>query len=251
MLLYNALKNNHLNHSLSHLPSKLTAEQILVRSSNIGSVRIAQKIGLEKYKKFLEKIGILNKIEFDIEEVGQPHNFRWGKCKLATSSFGHGITTTPIQLAKAYSIISNGGYEINPTLIKKKNYGKKKILKNEVSNKINPILRKVVSTKEGTAGFANISGYDVAGKTGTADKVKNGVYTKDKINTFVSIFPSSNPKFLLLVLLDEPKSNKEYVYTLSTGQKYKGNWRNTAGWTTVLISGQIIKSIGPILATKY
>ena len=233
------------------LPSKLTTEQILVRSSNIGSVRIAQKIGLEKYKKFLEKIGILNKIEFDIEEVGQPHSFRWGKCKLATSSFGHGITTTPIQLAKAYSIISNGGYEINPTLIKKKNYGKKKILKSEVSNKINPILRKVVSTKEGTASFANISGYDVAGKTGTADKVKNGVYTKDKINTFVSIFPSSNPKFLLLVLLDEPKSNKEYVYTLSTGQKYKGNWRNTAGWTTVLISGQIIKSIGPILATKY
>ena len=233
------------------LPAKLTTEQILVRSSNIGSVRIAQKIGLEKYKKFLEKLGILNKIEFDIEEVGQPLNFRWGKCRLATSSFGHGITTTPIQLAKAYSIISNGGYEINPTLIKKKNYDKKKILKSEVSNKINPILRKVVSTKEGTASFANIPGYEVAGKTGTADKAKNGVYTKDKINTFVSIFPSSNPKFLLLVLLDEPKPNKEYIYTLSTGQKYKGNWRNTAGWTTVLISGQIIKSIGPILATKY
>ena len=233
------------------LPAKLTTEQILVRSSNIGSVRIAQKIGLEKYKKFLEKLGILNRIEFDIEEVGQPLNFRWGKCRLATSSFGHGITTTPIQLAKAYSIISNGGYEINPTLIKKKNYGKKKILKSEVSNKINPILRKVVSTEEGTASFANIPGYEIAGKTGTADKAKNGVYTKDKINTFVSIFPSSNPKFLLLVLLDEPKPNKEYIYTLSTGQKYKGNWRNTAGWTTVLISGQIIKSIGPILATKY
>ena len=233
------------------LPAKLTTEQILIRSSNIGSVRIAQKIGLEKYKKFLEKLGILNRIEFDIEEVGQPHNFRWGKCRLATSSFGHGITTTPIQLAKAYAIISNGGYAINPTLIKKINYDKKQILKTEVSNKINPILRKVVSTKEGTASFANIPGYEVAGKTGTADKVKNGVYTKDKINTFVSIFPSSNPKFLLLVLLDEPKPNKEYIYTLSNGQKYKGNWRNTAGWTTVVITGKIIKSIGPILATKY
>ena len=225
------------------LPAKLTTEQILIRSSNIGSVRIAQKIGLEKYKKFLEKLGILNRIEFDIEEVGQPHNFRWGKCRLATSSFGHGITTTPIQLAKAYAIISNGGYAINPTLIKKINYDKKQILKTEVSNKINPILRKVVSTKEGTASFANIPGYEVAGKTGTADKVKNGVYTKDKINTFVSIFPSSNPKFLLLVLLDEPKPNKEYIYTLSNGQKYKGNWRNTAGWTTVVITGKIIKSI--------
>ena len=235
------------------LPTNLTADQILIRSSNIGSVRIAQKVGLEKYKNFLNKLGILSKIEFDIEEVGQPLNFRWGKCKLATSSFGHGIATTPLQLAKAYSIISNGGYEIKPTLIKKekKNILIKKILKTEVSQKINPILRKVVSTEEGTANFANIPGYEIAGKTGTADKVKNGIYTKDKINTFVSIFPFSNPKFVLLVLLDEPKPNKEYVYTLSSGQKYKGNWRNTAGWTTVLIAGQIIKNIGPILATKY
>ena len=235
------------------LPTNLTADQILIRSSNIGSVRIAQKVGLEKYKNFLNKLGILSKIEFDIEEVGQPLKFRWGKCKLATSSFGHGIATTPLQLAKAYSIISNGGYEIKPTLIKKekKNIQIKKILKNEVSQKINPILRKVVSTEEGTANFANIPGYEIAGKTGTADKVKNGIYTKDKINTFVSIFPFSNPKFVLLVLLDEPKPNKEYVYTLSSGQKYKGNWRNTAGWTTVLIAGQIIKNIGPILATKY
>ena len=235
------------------LPTNLTADQILIRSSNIGSVRIAQKVGLEKYKNFLNKLGVLSKIEFDIEEVGQPLNFRWGKCKLATSSFGHGIATTPLQLAKAYSIISNGGYEIKPTLIKKekKNIQIKKILKTEVSQKINPILRKVVSTKEGTANFANIPGYEIAGKTGTADKVKNGIYTKDKINTFVSIFPFSNPKFVLLVLLDEPKPNKEYVYTLSSGQKYKGNWRNTAGWTTVLIAGQIIKNIGPILATKY
>jgi len=235
------------------LPTNLTADQILIRSSNIGAVRIAQKVGLEKYKNFLNKLGILSKIEFDIEEVGQPLKFRWGKCKLATSSFGHGIATTPLQLAKAYSIISNGGYEIKPTLIKKekKNILIKKILKTEVSQKINPILRKVVSTKEGTANFANIPGYEIAGKTGTADKVKNGIYTKDKINTFVSIFPFSNPKFVLLVLLDEPKPNKEYVYTLSSGQKYKGNWRNTAGWTTVLIAGQIIKNIGPILATKY
>ena len=235
------------------LPSDLTAEQILVRSSNIGSVRIAQKIGLEKYKIFLDKLGILSQIEFDIDEVGQPLNFRWGKCKLATSSFGHGITTTPLQLTKAYSIISNGGYEVNPTLIKykNKNVKSKKILKNNVSQKINPILRKVVSTDDGTASFANIPGYDIGGKTGTADKVKNGIYTKDKINTFISVFPSSDPKFVLLVLLDEPKPNKEYVYTLSNGQKYKGNWRNTAGWTTVLIAGKIIKNIGPILATKY
>ncbi len=236
------------------LPSELTAEQILVRSSNIGSVRIAQKIGIEEYSSFLKKIGVLGSIDFDIEEIGQPLNFRWGKCKLATVSFGHGIATTPLQLAKAYGIISNGGYQINPTLIYRTGNlnEKKQILNSEVSKKINPILRKVVSTKEGTAHFADVYGYEVAGKTGTADKVKNGVYTKDKINTFVSVFPISNPKFLLLVLLDEPKPSKEYVYNYRDGRlPYKGNRRNTAGWTTVLIAGNIIENIGPILATKY
>ncbi len=236
------------------LPSDLTAEQILIRSSNIGSVRIAQKIGINEYSSFLKKIGVLERIDFDIEEVGQPLNFKWGKCKLATVSFGHGITTTPLQLAKAYATISNGGYQINPTLINKtRNLNdKKKILNDEVSKKINPILRKVVSTNEGTAHFADVYGYEVGGKTGTAYKVKNGVYTKDKINTFVSLFPISDPKFLLLVLLDEPKPSKEHVYNYRDGRPpYKGNWRNTAGWTTVLIVGNIIENIGPILATKY
>ena len=78
-----------------------------------------QKVEIEKLKLFLEKIGVLNKIDFDIEEVGQPIPFRWGKCKLATVSFGHGITTTPLQLAKGYAIIANGGFEIKPSLIKK------------------------------------------------------------------------------------------------------------------------------------
>ena len=237
------------------MPSNLTVEEILIRSSNIGTIKIAQELGIEKYKSFLEKIGVLNKIEFDIEEVGKPINFRWGKCKLATSSFGHGITTTPLQLAKAYSIITNGGFEIKPTLIKKdfETIGqRKRILKPKVSEKINLILRKVVSTKEGTAEFANVDGFQVGGKTGTAYKTKNGVYTKDKINTFVSIFPTDKPKFVLLVLLDEPKASKEYIYYYRDGrQPYKGNLRNTAGWTTVEIAGKIIEKIGPILATKY
>ena len=237
------------------MPSNLTAEQILIRSSNIGAVKIAQQIGIEKFKLFLEKIGTLNKIEFDIEEVGQPLNFNWGKCKLATSSLGHGITTTPLQLVKAYSIITNGGYNIKPTLIKKnlkKSNTKKRILNEEVSNKINPILRKVVSTDEGTAHFADVEGYQVGGKTGTADKARYGGYSKDKINTFVSIFPISKPKYVLLVLLDEPKPSKEYVYHYRDGRTpYKGNWRNTAGWTSVEITGKIIEKIGPILATKY
>ena len=237
------------------IPKDLTAEQILIRSGNIGSVRIGQKVGIERFKFFLENIGVLNKIQFDIDEVGQPIPFRWGKCKLATTSFGHGITTTPLQLAKGYSIITNGGYEIKPTLIKKSKINKKekkRFLKEGVSEKINLVLRKIVSTKEGTAEFANVAGYEVGGKTGTAQKSINGVYSKKKVNTFAAIFPTSKPKYVLIVLLDEPKPNREYIYHYRDGRpSYKGNWRNTAGWTSVEIAGKIIEKIGPILATKY
>ena len=235
------------------IPSNLTVEQILIRSGNIGSVRIGQKIGKEKFKLFLSKLGVLEKINFDIDEVGKPINFVWGKCSLATASFGHGITTTLLQLAKAYSIIVNGGYEINPSLIKKKEKERKKILNRDVSKKILPILRKIVTTKEGTASLANIEGFEIGGKTGTAQKSVSGGYSKKKINSFVSVFPTSKPKFVLAIMLDEPKNNKEYVYHYRDGSntKYKGTPFNTAGWTTVEVSGHIVEKIGPILATKY
>ena len=238
------------------IPTSLTAEEILIRSGNIGSVKIGQKIGIDKYKTFLGKLGLLSSIKFDIEEVGRPIPFKWGKCKLATASFGHGITTTALQLVNGYATISNGGYLIQPTLILQENsmkYNKEKILNIDVSKEVNSVLRKVVSSKDGTAGFANIPGFDVGGKTGTAQKSLDGNYSPKKVNTFISIFPISNPKFALLVLLDEPKSNKEYIYNYRDGSgfKYKGNLRNTAGWTSVEIAGKIIEKIGPILAIKY
>ena len=236
------------------IPSNLTAEQILIRSGNIGSVRIGQKVGEDKFKLFLSKLGILNEINFDIEEVGRPIKFNWGKCPLATASFGHGITTTLLQLAKAYSIIVNGGYEIEPKLIKKfKKYKKDKILNTDVSKKILPILRKIVTTKEGTASLANVNGYEIGGKTGTAQKSTEGGYSRKKINSFVSVFPTSKPKFVLAVMLDEPEINEDYIYHYRDGSniKYKGTPFNTAGWTTVEVTGQIVEKIGPILATKY
>ncbi len=235
------------------IPSDLTAEQILIRSGNIGSVRIAQKVGIENYEKFLKIIGILTNINFDIQEVGQTQLGRWGKCKLATVAFGHGIATTLLQIAKGYSIIVNGGYDVSPTLVKNEIKNKKnRILNENLSEKINPILRKIVKKKEGTAGFANVDGYEIGGKTGTADQPVKGGYSKKKVNTFASIFPTSNPKFVLVIMLDDPKANKEFVYQYRDGRNpYKGNWRNTAGWTTVWVTGQIIEKIGPILATKY
>ena len=234
------------------IPTDLTAEEILIRSGNIGSVRIAEKVGIENYNEFLQNIGIISDLEFDIQEVGSTQIGRWGKCKLATVSFGHGIATTLLQLSKGYSIISNGGYDINPTLIKKEKFKKQRILKENLSETINPILRKIVSTKEGTASFANVKGYEIGGKTGTADQPLEGGYSKKKVNTFASVFPTSDPKFVLAVMLDEPKANREFVYHYRDDRyPYKGNWRNTAGWTTVWVTGQIIDKIGPILATKY
>jgi cell division protein FtsI (penicillin-binding protein 3) len=239
----------------NEIPSDLTAEQILVRSGNIGSVRIGQKIGPEKHKSFLEKIGVLSQISFDIEEVAPQKNYNFGKCKLATASFGHGVATTILQLAKGYAVISNGGYDIKPTLISKNIKNNKRgsrLLNKGVSEQVVVALRKIVNTEEGTAKFANVPNYEIGGKTGTADQPKDGSYSEAKINTFASIFPTSNPQYVFVVMLDTPQKAKDYYYKY---RHQKGGWNgtlyNTAGWTSVEVVGKIIDKIGPILATKY
>jgi cell division protein FtsI (penicillin-binding protein 3) len=237
------------------IPSDLTAEQILVRSGNIGSVRIAQLIGPEKHKSFLKKVGVLSSIDFDIDEVAPQKEYNFGKCKLATASFGHGVATTILQLAKGYAVISNGGYDIKPTLIDKKSENKKKknrLINKGVSDKVVTALRKIVNTDEGTAKFANVANYEIGGKTGTADQPKEGSYSEAKINTFASIFPTSDPQYVFIVMLDTPQKAKDYYYKY---RHQKGGWKgtlyNTAGWTSVEIAGKIMDKIGPILATKY
>jgi len=235
------------------IPTDLTAEQILIMSGNVGSVKIAQKVGPENLKLFLKKVGVLGKIEFDIEEVGSPQPIDWNQgCKLETVSYGQGITTTILQLAKGYAILSNGGYAIDPSLIDKKFEKNKRIIKKEVSVEVVKVLRKIVNTEEGTAKLANVKNYQIAGKTGTANQSANGGYSRAKINTFASIFPSSSPKYVFIVMLDTPKTSSSYIYNYrhkegtQTGTPY-----NTAGWTSVEVTGKIIDKIGPILATKY
>jgi cell division protein FtsI (penicillin-binding protein 3) len=237
------------------IPSNLSAEQILIRSGNIGSVRIAQKIGPDKHETFLKKIGVLSQIKFDIEEVAKQKNYNFGKCRLATASFGHGVATTILQLAKGYAILSNGGYEIEPRLIYQENQinnKNKRILNKGISEQVVTALRKIVNTEEGTAKFADVQNYEIGGKTGTADQPKGGAYSEAKINTFASIFPTSNPQFVFVVMLDTPKKSKDYYYKY---RHRKGGWKgtlnNTAGWTSVEVAGKVIDKIGPILATKY
>ena len=232
---------------IKEFPKNLSVEDILVRSSNIGTLLIARKIGEEKYKSFIENANLLKSPEVELEEVGNPIKFNWNKCKLETVSYGHGITTTPLQATTVYASLTNGGIMIKPKLIKKdkaedaKTF--KRIISKKTSDEINNILRKVVTDEEGTASFADIDGYYVGGKTGTSQNYKN---KSKNLNTFISIFPSKKPKYALLVMLENPQVAKDLIYNYK-GVQIKGS-RNEAGWNSVFVAGKIIKKIGPILA---
>ena len=245
-------------HNISDIkdfPKKLSVEDILIRSSNIGTLLIARKIGEEKFKKFIEESNLLKIPDIQLEEVGNPIKFNWNKCKLETVSYGHGITTTPLQATAVYAALTNGGNIIRPNLVKdeeeKKYFGR--LISAQTSESLNKILRKVVTEDEGTAKLADIYGYFVGGKTGTSqnyqDKNKN-------LNTFISIFPANKPEYALLVMLENPQIAKDLIYNYR-GIRIQG-FRNEAGWNSVYVAGKIIKKIGPILAinnkdfnTKY
>jgi len=225
-------------------PKNLSVEEILVRSSNVGSALLAKKIGEHKFKQFINNTKLLKSPELEIEEVGVPHSIKWNKCKLETISFGHGITTTPLQAAAVYAAITNGGKLIKPSLVlKRKKIKYNKIVSAETSKIVNNILRKVVSSEHGTAHFADKNGYYVGGKTGTAEGYGNN---SNRINTFISIFPTNKPKYTLLLMLENPQINKDLIYNYR-GVQTKAPY-NTSGWNSVYVAGKIIKKIGPILA---
>ena len=241
----NSIKcSRHQISDVKNFPDKLSVQDILIRSSNVGTLLIARKIGKEKLKQFINDSNLLKSPELEIEEVGKPINFEWNKCKLETVSFGHGITTTPLQAATVYAALANGGKMIKPSIVKKdKEKSHKRIISKETSDIMNNILRKVVTEKEGTASLADIDGYQVGGKTGTS---QNYYDKKNNLNTFISIFPSHKPKYVLLVMLENPQVAKDLVYNYR-GMKIKGT-RNEAGWNSVYVAGKMIKKIGPILA---
>ena len=230
---------------IKEFPTSMTVEDILIQSSNIGTIKIARKIGEEKYKNFLNDLNLFNSPKFELDEIGSPIPFNWNKCKLETVSFGHGITTTPLQATAAYATLVNGGKLVLPTLEKNKNNDliSRRVISEKTSMKLKKILRKVVTDKQGTASLADIYGYNVSGKTGTSqyydDESKN-------INTFISIFTVSNKNYILLVMLDDPQIAENLIYDYR-GFKIKGT-RNEAGWNAVYSSGKIIEKIGPILA---
>ena len=238
---------------IKEFPKNLSVEDILIRSSNVGTLLLARKIGEEKFKKFIKDTKLLKNPEIQLEEVGNPIKFKWNKCKLETISYGHGITTTPLQATTIYASITNGGKIIKPSLIKREeeqeeqeeqeDYGR--IISKKTSDQINKILRKVVTEEEGTAKLADIHGYFVGGKTGTSQNYSN---KNENLNSFISIFPTHEPKYALMVMLENPQVAKDLIYDYR-GMKIKA-FRNEAGWNSVYVAGKIIKKIGPILAIK-
>ena len=225
-------------------PKNLTVEEILVRSSNVGSVLLAKKVGEKNFKKFIQDTELTKNPEIELEEVGLPHPLKWNRCKLETVSYGHGITTTPLQATALYAALSNGGKLIKPSLVKdRKKEIPKNIISKDTSIKLSTILRKVVNSENGTASLADKNGYQVGGKTGTAESYGD---KKNRINTFISIFPTNKPKYTLFVMLENPKINKDLIYNYR-GVKIKAPY-NTSGWNSVYVAGKIIEKIGPILA---
>lgn len=164
---------------------------------------------------------------------------KWTELSTMTISYGHGLSATPLHLAVGYAAIANGGYKVTPTLVPNPTVEKgERVISETVSKQAVDMLRSVVT--DGTASFGEVAGYAVAGKTGTADKPNpQGAYHEEKvISTFASIFPANDPKYVLVVSLDEPEDR--------TGSEP----RRTAGWTAVPVAAEIIGRIAPLLGMR-
>ncbi len=221
---------------------QLSTTDVIVKSSNIGTARIAQQIGADRQKDFLTSLGFLAPTSIELSEApsGRPLSPRqWSEISTLTISYGHGLSASPLHLAAAYATIANGGTRVTPTLLKSSELQQgERVLSPEVAAEAVSMMRQVVV--RGTASFGEVPGYEVAGKTGTADKpMPTGGYFKDKvIATFAATFPASAPQYVLVVTLDEP------VETSGTEP------RRTAGWTAVPVAAEMIRRIAPLLGMR-
>jgi len=220
----------------------ISVSDIIVKSSNRGTGRLALQIGPKRQQEFLKSLGFFEPTPFEIVEArgGRPLlPGRWTDLSAVTISYGHGLSSSPMHLAAGYAAIANGGTQVTPTILKRENATKGPRVMSEAAAKASrEMLRAVVAT--GTASFGEVPGYAVGGKTGTADKPNAaGRYYEDKvIATFASIFPSDNPRYVLVVTLDEPVE--------TSGDKP----RRTAGWTAVPVAAEMIRRVAPLLGVR-
>jgi cell division protein FtsI (penicillin-binding protein 3) len=217
----------------------LTVPEVFVHSSNMGSIKMALSVGVEGHKAFLKKMMQLDRMTTELPESAAPIvPGRWGEINTATIAFGHGLAVAPIQAMAAVGALVNGGTFITPTFLKRSEEDAKKtgvrVIKPETSEAMRFIMR--INGEKGSARKADIPGYFVGGKTGTAEKVINGRYAKNRnFTTFTAIAPSDKPKYLFLAIYDEPKG-----YAESGGY-------STAAWNAGVTTGRVIERAAPIL----
>jgi cell division protein FtsI (penicillin-binding protein 3) len=218
---------------------QLSATDVMVKSSNIGTARIMQQLGVQRQQDFLRRFGFLDPAPIELAEAARARPLlpaQWSELSLMTISYGHGLSTSPLALAAGYAALVNGGRKVRPTLVKQDGpqLGEQ-LISPRTSQQKKEMLHRTV--QEGTASFARIPGYPVGGKTGSADKPSpRGGYKKDAVlATFASAFPSHDPRYVLVVTLDEPVDR--------TGPEP----RRTAGWTAVPVSAEITRRIAPLL----
>lgn len=223
--------------------AQLSVTEVIVQSSNIGTARIALQIGGVRQKAFLTSLGLLDPSPVELIEapyVKPLYPKQWKEISTMTISYGHGLSDSPLHLAAAYATILGGGTLVKPTLLKRQTVEKgPRIISEATSATMRSMLRAVVT--RGTASFGEVPGYAVGGKTGTADKPKEngGGYYKDRvIGTFASFFPANDPRYVLIVTLDEPS-------TFIAGQT-----RRTAGWTAVPVAAEMIRRVAPLLGLR-
>ena len=188
----------------------LTVPEIFIYSSNIGTARMADLIGIEGHKEFLTRIGLLTRMETELPEVKTPSQPReWKKINSITISFGHGVSTTPLQTAMSTAAVVNGGWLIPPTFLprtaEEAAAHATKVLKESTTRDMLTLMR--MNVVKGSGRRAEVPGFVVGGKTGTAEKVVNGRYANDvRFNAFLAAFPIDNPRYIVLAIIDEPKS---------------------------------------------
>ncbi|MCU4652870.1 penicillin-binding protein 2 [Roseibacterium sp. SDUM158016] len=219
-----------------------SVHDVFTHSSNIGTARIAQLIGGERQRAFMERLGFLAPTTIEMIEApsGRPlWPARWGELSTMTISYGHGLSTSPLHLAAAYAAMVNGGTLVTPTLLRTDAPATgERIISERVSAQIRELLRAVVT--DGTASFGEVEGYSVGGKTGSAEmpRARGGYYEDRNINTFAAVFPSDDPQYVLVTTLYEPVE-------LSGPEP-----RRTAGWTTVPVAAEVIRRAAPLLGLR-
>jgi cell division protein FtsI (penicillin-binding protein 3) len=217
----------------------LTVPEIFTYSSNIGTARMALTLGIDHHKAFLKKLGQLDRLRTELPESAEPLvPKRWVELNTVTIAFGHGLSVAPLQAVMGISALVNGGKLIPPTFLKRSPQEAARlaqtVIKPDTSDKMRYLMR--LNVEKGTASKANVAGYYVGGKTGTSEKVIGGRYSKTKLLTsFTAILPADNPRYMLLVMLDEPQGLPEtHGYA-------------TSGWNAVPVGGAVVARVAPLL----